>query len=105
MDVDEDGLPRNSEEGMITEEEDGELVDFNEDGTAAAADSALKAAYLNNCLLVSVSGHSSSPLSSKYSKRSCLPSSSQACISSCSSLSLVLAVRRYRQPTMSICKK
>ncbi len=43
------------------------------------------------CLLVSVSGHSSSPLSSKYSRRSCLPSSSQAYISSSSSLSLVLA--------------
>ncbi len=43
------------------------------------------------CLLVSVSGHSSSPLSSKYSKRSCLSSFSQACISSYSSLSLVLA--------------
>jgi hypothetical protein len=48
MDVDEDDLPRNSEEGIATEEEDGELVDFNEDGTAAAAEAAIKLAYLND---------------------------------------------------------
>jgi hypothetical protein len=38
-----------------------------------------------------VSGHSSSPLSSKCSSRSCLPSFSQISISSCSSLAIVLA--------------
>jgi len=43
------------------------------------------------CLLVSVSGHSSSPLSSKYSSRSCLPRFSKTSISRSSSLALVLA--------------
>jgi hypothetical protein len=43
------------------------------------------------CLTVLVSGHSSSPLSSKCSRRSCLPRFSKTSISSSSSLALVLA--------------
>ncbi len=51
MDVDGDGLPRNSEEGTTDEEgqvDDDNLIDYNEDGTADATDANLKAAYLNN---------------------------------------------------------
>ncbi len=53
MEIDEDSLPRNSEEGITTDEEDGQvnddtLIDYNEDDTAAAAEAANKAAYLND---------------------------------------------------------
>jgi hypothetical protein len=51
MDVDEEGLPRNSEKGTTDEEgqvDDDNLIDYNEDGTADAADANLKAAYLND---------------------------------------------------------
>ena len=46
MEVEEDSLPRNSEEDndLITDE----LIDYNEDGTAAAVEAAAKADRLKN---------------------------------------------------------
>jgi hypothetical protein len=45
----EEGLPRNSQEGITFDDEDDvELIDYNEDGTAAAVEAAAKEDRLKN---------------------------------------------------------